>query len=112
MRRAWRGLWPEAAVLALAALLRLTALGRVPTNPYYDAAVRSMGTSWAAFLSGAFEPGRRVAIDKPPVDLWLQVASTRLLGLHDRAAALNGELHVQSAPGAGTVVAATLPIPD
>ncbi len=80
MRRAWRGLGPEAAVLALAALLRLTALGRVPTNPYYDASVRSMGTSWAAFLSGAFEPGRRVAIDKPPVDLWLQVASTRLFG--------------------------------
>ena len=80
MRRAWRGLGPEAAVLALAAVLRLAALGRVPTNPYYDAAVRSMGTSWAAFLSGAFEPGRRVAIDKPPVDLWLQVASTRLFG--------------------------------
>ncbi len=81
-RRAAGGLWPEAAVLALAAVLRLAALGRVPTNPYYDAAVRSMGTSWAAFLSGAFEPGRRVAIDKPPVDLWLQVASTRLLGFN------------------------------
>ena len=71
---------PEASVLALASVLRLAALGRVPTNPYYDAAVRSMGTSWAAFLSGAFEPGRRVAIDKPPIDLWLQVASTRVLG--------------------------------
>jgi 4-amino-4-deoxy-L-arabinose transferase-like glycosyltransferase len=82
VRRAWRGLGPEAAVLALAAVLRLAALGRVPTNPYYDAAVRSMGTSWAAFLSGAFEPGGRVAIDKPPVDLWLQVASTRLLGFN------------------------------
>jgi 4-amino-4-deoxy-L-arabinose transferase-like glycosyltransferase len=71
---------PEASVLALASALRLAALGRVPTNPYYDAAVRSMGTSWAAFLSGAFEPGRRVAIDKPPIDLWLQVASTRISG--------------------------------
>jgi 4-amino-4-deoxy-L-arabinose transferase-like glycosyltransferase len=71
---------PEASVLALASALRLAALGRVPTNPYYDAAVRSMGTSWAAFLSGAFEPGRRVAIDKPPIDLWLQVASTRIFG--------------------------------
>ncbi len=80
MRRTWRGWAPEAAVLALAAVLRLVALGRVPTNPYYDASVRSMGTSWAAFLSGAFEPGRRVAIDKPPLDLWLQVASTKLLG--------------------------------
>jgi 4-amino-4-deoxy-L-arabinose transferase-like glycosyltransferase len=73
-------LLPEASVLAIAAALRFAALGRVPTNPYYDAAVRSMGTSWAAFLSGAFEPGRRVAIDKPPVDLWLQVASTRVFG--------------------------------
>src|ERR671930_1121298 len=73
-------LLPETSVLALACALRLVALGRVPTNPYYDAAVRSMGTSWAAFLSGAFEPGRRVAIDKPPIDLWLQVASTRVLG--------------------------------
>jgi 4-amino-4-deoxy-L-arabinose transferase-like glycosyltransferase len=71
---------PEAIVLALAAVLRLAALGGVPTNPYYDAAVRSKGTSWAAFFAGAFEPGRRVAIDKPPVDLWLQVASTRLVG--------------------------------
>jgi 4-amino-4-deoxy-L-arabinose transferase-like glycosyltransferase len=71
---------PEAGVVALAAALRLAALGRVPTNPYYDAAVRSMGTSLAAFLSGAFEPGRRVAIDKPPVDLWLQVVSTRVFG--------------------------------
>src|SRR5690242_6825586 len=71
---------PEAAILCLAAVLRLTNLAGVPTNPYYDAAVRSMGTSWGAFLSGAFEPGRRVAIDKPPIDLWLQVASTKLLG--------------------------------
>jgi signal transduction histidine kinase len=35
-----------------------------------------------------------------------------LLGLHDRAAALDGELRVQSPPGAGTVIAATLPIPS
>ena len=37
--------------------------------------------------------------------------SSRLLGLHDRAAALNGELHVESPPGEGTVIAATIPIP-
>jgi signal transduction histidine kinase len=37
--------------------------------------------------------------------------SSGLLGLRDRAAALNGELLVQSPPGEGTVVAATLPIP-
>jgi signal transduction histidine kinase len=34
-----------------------------------------------------------------------------LLGLRDRVAALNGKLHVESPPGEGTVVAATLPIP-
>jgi signal transduction histidine kinase len=54
--------------------------------------------------------------------LWLEVrddgvggarteGSSGLLGLRDRAAALNGELHVHSPPGEGTVVAAVLPIP-
>ena len=33
-----------------------------------------------------------------------------LLGLRDRVAALNGELRIESPPGQGTVVAATLPI--
>jgi signal transduction histidine kinase len=37
--------------------------------------------------------------------------SSGLLGLHDRAAALNGELRIDSPPGAGTAVVATLPIP-
>jgi signal transduction histidine kinase len=37
--------------------------------------------------------------------------SSGLLGLRDRAAALNGELRVESPPGEGTVVAARLPIP-
>src|SRR4051812_13347515 len=77
---AWARRAPEVAVVAAATGLRCAALDRVPLDPYYDAAVRSMGTSWPALLSGAFEPGRRVAIDKPPVDLWLQVASTRALG--------------------------------
>jgi signal transduction histidine kinase len=38
-------------------------------------------------------------------------ASTGLLGLRDRAAALDGEVRVESPPGKGTVVTATLPIP-
>ncbi|MCW3013287.1 MAG: putative two-component histidine kinase [Solirubrobacterales bacterium] len=36
--------------------------------------------------------------------------SSGLLGLRDRAGALNGELRVDSPPGEGTVIAATLPI--
>jgi 4-amino-4-deoxy-L-arabinose transferase-like glycosyltransferase len=69
-----------AAVFALAAALRFAGLGQTPLDPFYDAAVRSMGTSWHAFLVGAFEPSARLAIDKPPLDLWLQVASTKLFG--------------------------------
>ncbi|HEX6713724.1 MAG TPA: GAF domain-containing protein [Thermoleophilaceae bacterium] len=34
-----------------------------------------------------------------------------LLGLHDRVAAMNGDLRIESPRGAGTVVAATLPVP-
>jgi 4-amino-4-deoxy-L-arabinose transferase-like glycosyltransferase len=60
--------------------LRAVALASTPLNPFYDAAVRSMGTSWHAFLTGALDPSGQVAIDKPPVDLWLQVASTKLFG--------------------------------
>jgi 4-amino-4-deoxy-L-arabinose transferase-like glycosyltransferase len=79
-------------------VLRLVGLGAGEPDPYYDAAVRSMGTSWHALLVGAFEPGARVAIDKPPVDLWLQVASTRLLGFTTTAlmlpAAIAGTLAV------------------
>ncbi len=39
-----------------------------------------MGLSWHNFFFGAVEPSGVVAIDKPPVDLWLQVASVKLFG--------------------------------
>ena len=68
------------AITVLAAVLRLTQIGKVPPDPFYDAAVRSMTLSWHNFFFGAFEPGASVSIDKPPVDLWLQVASVKLLG--------------------------------
>src|SRR5205823_9877475 len=74
----------EWALLALitggAAALRLIYIGKVAPDPFYDAAVRSMGLSWHNFFFGAFEPGASVSIDKPPVDLWLQVASVKALG--------------------------------
>ncbi len=74
----------EGAAIALitagAAVLRLIHLAQVPPDPFYDAAVRSMTLSWHNFFFGAFEPGGSVSIDKPPVDLWLQVASVKLLG--------------------------------
>jgi signal transduction histidine kinase len=39
-------------------------------------------------------------------------AGSGLLGLRDRAAALDGELQVESPRGGGTVITATLPIPS
>ena len=82
MSRRVRGYeWALLALITLAAAaLRLIAIGRVETDPFYDAAVRSMGLSWHNFFFGAYEPGASVSIDKPPVDLWLQVATVKLFG--------------------------------
>jgi 4-amino-4-deoxy-L-arabinose transferase-like glycosyltransferase len=77
--RQWE--WAAIALITVAAaVLRLLYIGRVSPDPFYDAAVRSMGLSWHNFFFGAYEPGGSVSIDKPPVDLWLQVASVKLLG--------------------------------
>jgi 4-amino-4-deoxy-L-arabinose transferase-like glycosyltransferase len=84
----WVARWGWVAavlVVAGAALLRLSALGAVGVDPFYDAAVKSMGSSWHNFFFGAFEPGGSVSIDKPPVDLWLQVASVKLFGFTSTA---------------------------
>ncbi|HUA74192.1 MAG TPA: glycosyltransferase family 39 protein [Solirubrobacteraceae bacterium] len=74
-----------AAITLAAAALRLILIGKVPPDPFYDAAVRSMGLSWHNFFFGAFEPGGSVSIDKPPIDLWLQVASVKLFGFSSTA---------------------------
>ncbi|MEA2298422.1 MAG: hypothetical protein QOF77_1358, partial [Solirubrobacteraceae bacterium] len=71
-----------AAVTVLAAGLRLIGLARVPENPFYDAAVRSMTLSLHNFFFGAFDPTASAAIDKPPFDLWLQVVAVKLLGFN------------------------------
>jgi 4-amino-4-deoxy-L-arabinose transferase-like glycosyltransferase len=77
----WRGGWALAALIVLgAAALRLVHLGQVLSDPFYDGAVRSMTLSWHNFFFGAVEPSGRIAIDKPPVDLWLQVASVEIFG--------------------------------
>ena len=68
------------ALTAMAATIRLWAFDRVPPNPFYDAAVRSMSLSLRNLFFGALEPGGSVSIDKPPIDLWLQVAATKALG--------------------------------
>jgi signal transduction histidine kinase len=39
-------------------------------------------------------------------------AGSGLLGLQDRAAAVNGELRIESPAGGGTVISAALPVPS
>ena len=83
-----RSLALPVAKVAVAAALRLWAIGLDTPNPFYDAAVRSMSLSWHNFFFGALDPSGRLAIDKPPLDLWLQVLSTKLLGFNRTALAL------------------------
>jgi 4-amino-4-deoxy-L-arabinose transferase-like glycosyltransferase len=76
-----RSEWTALALITVgAAALRLVGISSVSPDPFYDAAVRSMGLSFHNFFFGAFEPGASVSIDKPPIDLWLQVASVKALG--------------------------------
>jgi len=49
-------------------------------NTYYAAAVRSMLTSWHAFFYASFDPYGYVSVDKPPLGLWLQAISAKLVG--------------------------------
>ncbi|HXJ78445.1 MAG TPA: glycosyltransferase family 39 protein [Candidatus Methylomirabilis sp.] len=51
-------------------------------NEYYAAAVRSMSGSWRNFFYASFDPAGFVSVDKPPVALWIQVVSVKLLGFH------------------------------
>jgi 4-amino-4-deoxy-L-arabinose transferase-like glycosyltransferase len=92
-RRSWwrrdaRTLALPGAIVALAAILRLWAIGHGAQNPFYDAAVHSMALSWHNFFFGALDPSAKLAIDKPPVDLWLQVVSTKVFGFNRTALAL------------------------
>jgi 4-amino-4-deoxy-L-arabinose transferase-like glycosyltransferase len=49
-------------------------------NTYYAAAVRSMNESWHNFFFVAYDPGGFISVDKPPVFLWVDALSARLLG--------------------------------
>src|SRR6185369_315810 len=45
-------------------------------------AVRSMASSWHAFLYGSFDAAGVMTVDKPPLALWVQALSVRLFGFH------------------------------
>ncbi len=71
------------AVLTTAAALRLWRLSQNGFgNEYYTAGVRSMSLSWHNFLYNSFDPVGFISVDKPPVALWIQVASVKIFGFH------------------------------
>jgi len=76
--------YPEVGVLVvLSALLNLWALDRNGwANEYYAAAVRSMSSSWHAFLYGSFDASGVMTVDKPPLALWVQALSVKVFGFH------------------------------
>jgi 4-amino-4-deoxy-L-arabinose transferase-like glycosyltransferase len=75
-------------VLALATSLYGWGIGHASIDPYYSAAVRSMSTSWRAFLYGGLDPSGSITVDKIPGGLWPQAASVWLLGPHSWSVAL------------------------
>src|SRR4051794_34471898 len=68
-------------LLVLAAVLNGWHLGRNGyANEYYSAAVRSMSSSWHAFLYGSFDASGAMTVDKPPLALWVQALSVKVFG--------------------------------
>ena len=85
----WRRWWVLAAlavVTAGGALLRLYDLGRAGVgSTFYASAIYSMGQSLHNFLYAAYDPAGTILTDKPPLALWLQVASTKVFGFEGSA---------------------------
>lgn len=68
-------------MLALAGVLNIHRLSQNGyANTFYSAGVRSMTQSLHNFLFASFDPGGLVTIDKPPLGMWVQVASAKLFG--------------------------------
>lgn len=76
--------WQVAAltgILLVAALLRFFRLDQQGFgNLFYAAGVQSMLQSWHNFFFVAFDRHGFLAIDKPPLGLWVQVLSVKLFG--------------------------------
>ena len=73
-------------LLVLAGVLNLWALSTNGwANEYYSGAVRSMASSWHAFLYGALDSAGVMTVDKPPAALWVQALSVRVFGFNSWA---------------------------
>ena len=110
------------AILSLAVFLHFFRLDQEGfANTYYAAAVKSMLMSWHNFFFASFDPAGFVSVDKPPLGLWVQALSARVLGFSGFSLllpqALAGVLSVALlyhlvqrvfGPGAGLIAALTL----
>ncbi|WIB60960.1 glycosyltransferase family 39 protein [Curtobacterium sp. MCLR17_007] len=77
-----------AAIIVLGAVLTSWNLARGGDSEFYAAAARSMSESWPAFLSGAFDPGATVTLDKLAGFAVPQAVSVRVFGMSTAALAL------------------------
>lgn len=84
--------WEKAALTAILLLTAWLALWKIwelgDGNAYYTAAVKSMLTSRRNFFFVSFDPGGFIAVDKPPLGLWLQCLSCLVFGVGGWSAAL------------------------
>jgi 4-amino-4-deoxy-L-arabinose transferase-like glycosyltransferase len=89
LNRTPRWAWPVVLVIAgLSGLAYAWGIDEAPLEPYYEAAVRSMSTSWHDFFYGAFDPAGTITLDKLPGAFWLQALSVRIFGFHTWAIVL------------------------
>jgi len=70
-----------AAILVLSGLLEFVRLSQNGfANSFYSAAVKSMLRSWHNFFFVSSDPNGFIAVDKPPLSLWLQAFSAKVFG--------------------------------
>src|SRR5947209_556248 len=62
------------------------------SNIFYSAGVKSMLRSLHNFLFVSFDPGGLIAVDKPPLGLWLQAASAKVFGFSPLSLLLPGAI--------------------
>ncbi len=74
--------------LIVAAVLYGWAAGHTALEPYYEASVRTMASSWHNFAFGAVDPAGTISLDKLPGAFWVQALSVRVFGFHGWSMAL------------------------
>jgi 4-amino-4-deoxy-L-arabinose transferase-like glycosyltransferase len=77
---------PLGSILLAAAVIRTWQLSSNGFGrEYYAAAVRSMMSCLHCFLFNSFDPAGFVSLDKPPIAIWLQVLTAKLIGFSGTA---------------------------